>query len=232
MIWSGFIIGLLGSLHCVGMCGPLAFAVPTVRGHRLLSALVYNSGRILTYSLLGVLVGFLGLGIHLAGFQSYLSVATGVFIILLVIFPALDRLLHRTTHLEIGSTVRSLISRHLKRESYWSTGFVGFLNGLLPCGLIYAALAGALETGYIESAAVYMLLFGLGTSFLMIATMLSKGFVHKITWFKPGKVVPYLTLVLGLLFITRGFLYMRPPDAPETAMIQVLQTITMCHVEP
>jgi sulfite exporter TauE/SafE len=231
MIWSGFIIGLLGSLHCVGMCGPLAFAVPTVKGHRLLSAVAYNAGRIFTYSLLGVVVGLLGLGIHLAGFQSYLSIATGVFIILLVIFPTIERLLHRTAKVDIGAKVRSLMSRHLKKDSYWSTGLIGILNGLLPCGLIYAALAGAIETGYVETAALYMLLFGLGTSVLMISTMLSKGFISKITWFKPRKVVPYLTMVLGLLFVTRGLLYMRPPDAEETAMIQVLQTITMCHVE-
>jgi sulfite exporter TauE/SafE len=231
MIWSGFLIGLMGSLHCVGMCGPLAFAVPTVRGHRLASALIYNGGRIITYAILGVIVGLLGLGIHLAGFQSYLSILTGVFIILLVVFPALENLLFRLTKIDLGNRVRRLMSKHLKKHSYKSTALIGVLNGLLPCGLIYAALAGAIETGFVETAAVYMMLFGLGTSVLMIATMLSKGVVFRVGWFKPKKVVPYLTLVLGLLFVVRGLLYMRPPDAPETAMIQVLQTITMCHVD-
>jgi sulfite exporter TauE/SafE len=231
MIWSGFLIGLMGSLHCVGMCGPLAFAVPTVKGHRFMSAVVYNSGRIVTYSLLGILVGLLGLGIHLAGYQSYLSILTGTFIILLVVFPALERLLFKLTKLDLGSLIRSHISKHLKKNSYISTALIGILNGLLPCGLIYAALAGAIETGYVESAALYMIMFGLGTSVLMMGTMLSKGFVLKINWFKPKKVVPYLTLTLGVLFILRGILYMRPPDAPESAMIQVLETITMCHVE-
>lgn len=231
MIWSGFLIGLMGSLHCVGMCGPLAFAVPTVQGHRMLSAVFYNLGRILTYSLLGLIVGLLGLGIHLAGFQSYLSIATGVFILLLVVFPAIEKLLFRWTRIDLGTHIRHLMSKHLKRNSYWSTGFIGVLNGLLPCGLIYAALAGAIETGFVETSALYMLLFGLGTSVLMIGTMLSKGMIQKINWFKPRKIVPYLTLVLGLLFIVRGLLYMRPPEAPETAMIQVLQTITMCHVD-
>jgi sulfite exporter TauE/SafE len=231
MIWSGFLIGLMGSLHCVGMCGPLAFAVPTVKGHRFASAVVYNTGRIITYALLGILVGLLGLGIHLAGYQSYLSLFTGFFIILLVIFPALERLLFKLTKFDLGSKVRTMISKNLRRNSYTSTALIGILNGLLPCGLIYAALAGAIETGYVESAALYMILFGLGTSVLMMGTMLSKGIVIRINWLKPKKIVPYLTLVLGLLFVIRGILYMRPPDAPDSAMIQVLETITMCHVE-
>ncbi|MFT7283225.1 MAG: sulfite exporter TauE/SafE, partial [Cyclobacteriaceae bacterium] len=76
MIWSGFVIGLLGSLHCVGMCGPLAFAAPTMSSKRLTGALVYNAGRTMTYAVLGAIAGILGLGINLAGFQSYLSIAT------------------------------------------------------------------------------------------------------------------------------------------------------------
>ena len=232
MIWSGFLIGLMGSLHCVGMCGPLAVAVPTVKGHPLASAIVYNAGRTLTYGLLGIVVGVLGLGIHLAGFQSYLSILTGVFIILLVVFPVVERMLFRVNGFDQTGWVRQMISRHLKKDSYWSTVLIGVLNGSLPCGLVYAALAGAIDTGYVESAAVYMLLFGMGTSILMVTAMLSKGWVLRASWFQPRKIVPYLTFGLGVLFIIRGGLYMRPPDAPDTATIRFLQSITMCHVEP
>lgn len=229
MIWSGFIIGLLGSLHCVGMCGPLALAIPSGYQNRLVSALVYNGGRTLTYGMLGVLVGFLGLGIQLAGYQSFLSIFTGLFIILLVIFPVLEQSLFRLTKIDFGGWVRHHMSDRLKKSGLGSSFLLGVLNGLLPCGLIYAGLAGAIETGYIESAALYMILFGMGTSILMIGTMLTKGLVLSWSWFKPRKLVPYLTFFLGVLFITRGLLYMRPIDAPQTATIEFLQTITMCH---
>lgn len=227
MIWSGFIVGLLGSVHCIGMCGPLALAVPTKKGHRVISAVLFNGGRILTYAFLGALFGLIGLGFQLIGFQTYLSIATGVFVIALVVFPAIQHKFHWSG----GEWIRTKIAGLMKKKSLPSIFSLGVLNGFLPCGLIYIAVAGAIETGFVESAAVYMVFFGIGTSLVLFLTMMSKDLFAKIKSHKPKRIVPYLTVLLGILFIVRGFLYMIPPEIQENNMtVQVLQTITMCHV--
>ena len=226
MIWSGFLIGLLGSVHCVGMCGPLALAVPTKKGFRITSAILFNGGRIITYGFLGAVFGLIGLGFQLIGFQTVLSIATGLFIISLVVFPALQQKFHWVG----GDFVRKRISGLMKRKSLPSIFSLGVLNGFLPCGLIYVAVAGAIETGYVESAAAYMMFFGLGTSVVLFLTMMSKELFAKIKSHKPKRLVPYLTVLLGLLFIIRGVLYMVPPEIQGNETVQILQTITMCHV--
>lgn len=230
MIWSAFVIGLLGSLHCVGMCGPLALAVPTRKGHRLSSAAVFNGGRILTYGMLGAFFGLVGMGFHLAGVQSYLSLLTGAFVIMLVIFPRIENRLNFGYHKKMSAWVRTQIAQKIGRGTYSSIFILGMLNGLLPCGLIYVAVAGALETGFVETSAIYMMLFGLGTSILLVMTMLSRDIFSKIKLFKPKRFVPYLTFAIGILFIVRGLLYMVPPEHHELAAFEILSKITMCHV--
>ncbi len=229
MIWSAFVIGLLGSLHCVGMCGPLALAVPSKPGHRIVSAALFNSGRILMYGLIGVFFGIVGYGLHLAGFQSYLSIFAGVSILIFLLFPHLENRLNSKYNFRFSGYIRKKFSGLIKKKTYSSIFTMGLLNGLLPCGLIYIAVAGALETGYVETAAIYMIFFGLGTTVLLFLTFISREVIQKIKFFRPKRLVPYLTGLIAILFITRGILYMIPPDLNELASIQFLQKITMCH---
>ncbi|MDH5608771.1 MAG: sulfite exporter TauE/SafE family protein [Cyclobacteriaceae bacterium] len=229
MIWSGFVIGLFGSLHCVGMCGPLALAVPTIAGQRILSVLLFQGGRILVYGLLGLFFGILGLGVQMAGFQSLLSILTGVFILLIAIFPSVQHHISGKLSWNIGAWVRKRMSQRLKKKNVLSLLALGGLNGLLPCGLIYVALAGAMETGYVESAMAYMLMFGVGTSVLLALTMFSRPFLASFTLRKSGKLIPYLTAILGAMFLIRGLVYMVPPEHQHLATVEFLQTITFCH---
>ena len=229
MIWSGFIIGILGSLHCVGMCGPLALAVPTIPGKRLTSSLIFNGGRILTYTVLGGFFGLMGMGIKLAGFQSYLSILTGVFVLSIVFFPSIQHYLNYKFKWDFTANIRKSMTHQLKKKSYGSLFSLGFLNGFLPCGLIYVAIAGALETGYVESAALYMSLFGIGTSIMLILTMLSRDWFSQVRMMRPKRIVPILTFLLGVMFIVRGIIYMIPPEHQELAVIEVMAKITMCH---
>src|SRR5215212_611248 len=85
LIWTGFLLGLVGSLHCAAMCGPLVVAVSNAGGTRLpfgTSRLVYNSGRIATYAAIGLLFGAVGKTFALAGVQRWLSLGAGAAILL------------------------------------------------------------------------------------------------------------------------------------------------------
>ena len=91
MLWSAFAIGAVGSLHCLGMCGPIVLVLPgdaRDRGRFLLGRLLYNLGRALTYALMGAVAGVLGQGIAMAGFQQWLGIVAGALMILSVIIPA------------------------------------------------------------------------------------------------------------------------------------------------
>ncbi|MGZ4043606.1 MAG: sulfite exporter TauE/SafE family protein, partial [Bacteroidia bacterium] len=83
-------LGLLGSFHCIGMCGPIALALPVHQAtvfRKVVAILLYNSGRIITYSLLGLLFGIIGQGFAVFGLQQVLSVSLGTLILLSIILP-------------------------------------------------------------------------------------------------------------------------------------------------
>lgn len=202
-------IGLIGSFHCIGMCGPIVVALP-LKNQSLLTkiagALLYNSGRVLTYSLLGILFGLLGRGIHMAGFQQWTSIILGAAMIVSVLFPFVFREKITLGNLFSGFAARLIV--RLKKlftdRSYFSLLMIGLLNGLLPCGLVYVAIAGAINSGTVVSGALFMALFGIGTiPLLLVATLASDAIGHRIR-FRMQKVVPYFVFFLGVLFILRG----------------------------
>lgn len=202
-------IGLVGSFHCIGMCGPIVVALP-LKKHNLISkitgTILYNSGRVLTYSILGILFGLLGRGIHLAGFQQWTSILLGATMIISVLFPFVFREKITIAGLFSGFAARLILK--LKKlftdRSYFSLVMIGLLNGLLPCGLVYVAIAGAINSGNVFSGALFMMLFGLGTiPLLMIATLASDAIGHRLRS-KMQRVVPYFVFMLGVLFILRG----------------------------
>ncbi|MBV5313954.1 MAG: sulfite exporter TauE/SafE family protein [Prolixibacteraceae bacterium] len=202
-------IGLIGSFHCIGMCGPIVVALP-LKKHSMMSkitgAVLYNSGRVLTYSILGILFGLLGKGIHMAGFQQWTSILLGVAMIISVLFPFVFREKITIAGLFSGFAARLILK--LKKlftdRSYFSLLMIGLLNGLLPCGLVYVAIAGAINSGNILSGAVFMMFFGIGTiPLLLIATLASDAIGQKVRS-KMQKVVPYFVFMLGVLFILRG----------------------------
>jgi len=223
-------IGLVGSLHCIGMCGPIVVALP-LKKHNLLSKIagtvLYNSGRVFTYSILGILFGLLGRGIHMAGFQQWTSILLGITMIVSVLFPFVFREKITISGLFKGFAAR-LIQRLKKLftdRSYFSLLMIGLLNGLLPCGLVYVAIAGAINSGDVLSGALFMMLFGFGTiPLLMIATLASNAIGQRIR-FKMQKVVPYFVLMLGVLFILRGLSLGIPYISPTSEKLAPKTTI-------
>jgi sulfite exporter TauE/SafE len=206
--YTAFILGLMGSLHCIGMCGAIALALPVPPdADRRLATLVYNLGRILTYSTIGFAFGFVGQMFVLAGFQQVLSIGAGIIILIFVFLPLItkrrDFISSKLTHF-ISSQIRSKFATLLKEHSYSSLFLIGVLNGLLPCGLLYVALAGATATGNVFSGSIYMALFGLGTT----PVMLTIGyFRHRFTleWRSHvRKLVPVSISLVAILLIIRG----------------------------
>lgn len=215
MLLSAFILGLVGSLHCAGMCGPLALAVPAVNPTRsgfLVSRLLYNAGRIATYTAIGALFGLVGETLSLAGFQGWLSLAAGAFILLGLIFAKIS-LNHPATNLVIR--IKRIFGNLLRRRSYPALFALGAVNGLLPCGLVYVAAAAATATGHILTAAEYMIAFGFGTLPVLLAIPILG---RKISVnFNFQKLVPISVAIVALLLILRGLALDIPFISPDLA---------------
>lgn len=207
MISLAFFIGLLSSVHCVGMCGPLMFTVLgkannfwSTSGRQLL----YQFGRITSYSLLGLVLGFLGAGGMRNGWQQQLSVFTGTLLLFFGCYHLLGRQIPA-----IARRQQWLMTPVLEKMAYWLQRpgghfMVGCLNGLLPCGMVYLALASALNTGAALRGGIFMLFFGLGTLPLMLgAAMLGSSIKGRIK-VKFTKWMPALMILFGLWFILRG----------------------------
>ena len=209
MLWAGFFFGLLGSFHCVGMCGAIALALPGAdgpRGRYLAGRVLYNLGRVTTYAALGAAAGLLGQGLRLAGWQQSLSLLSGGLILLLVVLP--ERWLGRAAaflDLDVVLTkVKNRLAYFYQQPSLSALYTTGLLNGLLPCGLVYLALAGAISAPGVAGAAGYMALFGLGTLPLMLGLSLSGQLVPLAWRGRMRRAVPVLAAVLAGLFIVRG----------------------------
>jgi sulfite exporter TauE/SafE len=156
--------GVVGSLHCVGMCGPLAMALPVgrlPRSQRGLAIGLYHSGRVTAYSGLGLLMGSIGQGFRLAGLQRSVSIAAGLFLLIWTLFQ--HGKFRGLSMSPPASWVKKTMSRFLQSPTLQAFAGLGFLNGLLPCGFLYVALTGAITTGSATTGAFYMALFGVGT---------------------------------------------------------------------
>ena len=203
MYWSAFVFGFLGSFHCVGMCGPIVLAVP---GKSLGSKLLYNIGRAITYAVMGLAIGIVGEGFSLAGYQQTLSIIVGAAMLLIVIFTK-----YKHFDLPLSGAISKLwifsknkLTPLFKSESFMAPFLIGLINGLLPCGLVYAALFAAVAMGGMIESSVYMLLFGLGTAPLLIALSVFGNFLSPALRSRFNKTVPYFLALVAVLIILRG----------------------------
>ena len=226
MEWiAAFTLGFLGSLHCVGMCGPLALAVPAYSGApRWVAIAVYHLGRLTTYSVLGALLGGVGFAFSWAGGQQILSVILGAVILLTLFLPrVLHQLVPFSATQRLGGLKRQL-QQQLKRRGALAGYLVGALNGLLPCGLVYMALSGAMATYKPILGAGFMASFGLGTLPLMLgmATLVARLRPQGQVWLR--RLTPYLVGLIGFLLIARGLDLGIPylsPQLPETVQAEI-----------
>ena len=217
---SAFLLGLLGSLHCFLMCGPLVATVgQKTRKSPISTALIYQLGRITVYCIFGAVVGMVGYGFSLYGLHQYVAVAVGS----VLIFMALQEFL---------SLSLSIRSNPMTKLSFWLLQFknklkinspflMGMVNGLLPCGLVYIALTGALIYDTPQNSAIYMLWFGLGTCPVMLGCFLfPKLKLNQNFAFFP-KLFPWAVFVMGLWIISRGLGLGIPYLSPDNNSLKV-----------
>lgn len=233
MLLSAFIIGVLGSFHCIGMCGPIAFMLPvdhTNTFRKIGQISIYHAGRLLAYSIIGIIFGIIGKGLYIFGFQQRLSIFIGILMILIVLTPT--RIFNNYNFskplFRIISKVKSSLGKALKKKTPETFLTIGFLNGFLPCGLVYMALIGALASGSAISGGLYMVLFGLGTIPLMTTAIYISKFLSTYSRQAIKKVIPILVVVIGVWFIFRGLGLGIPYFSPEPVQDLVSNSIN-CH---
>lgn len=225
LVIAALSLGFASGFHCLGMCGPIALSLGLSKKQQLgfhLHNLTYQLGRIFTYSLLGAVVGIVGEGFQVAGFQQYLSIFAGLLLIVMALFsfggdftskmPLLNKAL---------LNVKLNLGKLLQKSDYSSRFLTGVLNGLLPCGMVYMALTASLASGGVWQGAGFMALFGLGTFPFMFAAVLFGNLLNAATRTRILKIVPVFMLALGALFILRGMELGIPYISPKKEALKV-----------
>lgn len=208
-IISGLILGLITSFHCVGMCGPIAIALPlhgSSKGQKVFGGVLYNLGRTLTYVIMGMVFGSLGQGLGALGFQKWVSIITGVLMISTVFFPSIFKmdLGFERKGFSLINQVKLGLRKLFSTKSYLSLFVIGVLNGLLPCGPLYSALIISTGSGSILNSVLFMLMFGLGTIPLLLLVTIIGNFVSIKIRKNVAKALPIVIVIIGILFILRG----------------------------
>jgi hypothetical protein len=223
---GAFLIGLFGSVHCIGMCGPLMISFTEKSGGKAVgSFLLYHVGRLSVYALVGVFFGLISSSVRFFAVQQYLAIGLGI---LILVFFGVPNIRNRFE----GWYYQSLFYQKAKSKlvTYYGTSFrwlaAGLLNGLLPCGLVYLAAAGALLSSGVGSAAVYMLVFGLGTLPALASLRMVRSFLP-IFFKRLSNLTTPIALVSGLILILRGVM-MQSPDLNQLLRLQISNVVTAC----
>ena len=216
-LWTAFTIGIIGSLHCLGMCGPIAMAMPYQAKSKWLTALnimQYHLGRVITYAILGGIIGLVGRGIFLAGMQRSFSIGAGILLLVMAVFSlrVSSNLVSIPVVNRIFFWIKSTMGHLLKDKSASSILLIGMLNGLLPCGLVYMAIVGAVSTGDVVRGMGYMALFGLGTVPMVFVASIAGTFAGLRLRNTLRKLVPVFLLAFAVLLIMRGLNFDLPAN--------------------
>ena len=208
-VFAGLALGFFGSLHCIGMCGPIALALPVQSKSRFSfysGRILYNLGRVITYSLMGFIIGLIGQRINLSRYQQIVSIALGIIILLSILLPSSIKNYFIKLKLiqSVTKYIQSSIGTLFGRGNQSSLLSIGILNGFLPCGFVYMALAGALALGNVDKSILFMALFGLGTipamfTVSILTNLFGNNFRRKI-----NRLIPIFAVLLAIIFILRG----------------------------
>ena len=233
IFWTAITLGFLGSFHCVGMCGPIALALPLNQNSvlsKITGVLLYNFGRMFTYALFGGLFGLVGQSFVIAGYQQALSITLGIAILVIVLLPSqlVSRFRITTSIFSFIGKIKQQLGSLFKKKSYSSLFFIGTLNGLLPCGLVYLGIAGAIATGNSLQGSFFMATFGFGTFPAMIILSLLGNSISINFRSKIRKVMPLFVISMALLLILRGMNLGIPYVSPEMSATKV-ECHKCCH---
>lgn len=233
MLYTAFLFGLISSFHCIGMCGPIAMMLPVDRNNPAKKAsqiVTYHLGRLTAYGTIGLIFGLVGKGFFMAGIQQNLSIFIGVAMIAVILIP--ERIFSKYNFskpmFRLISKIKSTLGSQFKNKSYKSLFIIGLLNGVLPCGMVYVALFGAIAMQSESLGVLYMVLFGLGTVPMMSSVIYINSFLTVPVRNKIQKVIPYVAVLIGILFILRGLGLGIPYVSPSNMSLFVQETPN-CH---
>lgn len=220
LFFVAFTIGILGSFHCVGMCGPLALSLPLSNSSiaaKFTGALLYNAGRIVTYASFGLLFGLIGQTAAMFNFQQWLSIAVGVIILGFIIIPKKYKIQYSASSnaTRFFTGLRTQLGKLFTQKNNSSLFVIGLLNGLLPCGLVYMAVAGAIATGDVANSVLFMAAFGLGTLPIMWSIAFFGNYVGVSVRQKIRRAYPFMMALMACLLILRGMGLGIPYVSPE-----------------
>lgn len=233
MLYTAFFFGLISSLHCIGMCGPIALMLPVERNNpakKTTQIVTYHLGRLAAYATIGLIFGLIGKGFFLAGMQQKLSIFIGISIIVVILIPERTFAQYNFSKpvFKLISKVKTKLGGQFKNRSYKSLFTIGLLNGFLPCGMVYVALFGAIAMQSAGFGVLYMILFGLGTVPMMSSVVYLNSFLTVSIRNKIQKAIPYVGVLIGVLFILRG-LGLGIPYVSPTNMSLFVQENPNCH---
>ncbi len=226
MIWSAFILGFLGSWHCIGMCGPIALMVPGARGkNRIFSILLYHGGKILAYVAIGSMLGLVSAFITSFKIQAIITIATGMIIALLAFIPAILNYVERKGYQFFSPLIqiKNQLAKALNKNKIEYGFYIGFLNGFIPCGMVYVAAIGSLAQPSLVDGMIFMAFFGIGTMPFMSALIFASSYFQN----RFRKIaIPLRTFAffaVGFFMIWRGIAdyntALHPPRLGEQFMI-------------
>jgi sulfite exporter TauE/SafE len=228
IIGPAFLMGLAGSLHCIGMCGPLALSLPISHSNdlsRFVGATIYNIGRVFSYTLLGLIFGSVGNIIIATKWQSSISLILGIIILLYLFTP--KKYFHLSPTNKLNKPfflLRQQLGKLFQSKKQSSSFVIGILNGFLPCGLIYLALSSAIITASSLKGGAFMLFFGLGTFPAMFATVVMGNYLNQNIRLKIRRAIPVMLFFMAVLLILRGMELGIPFVSPAFA-----KAIVPCH---
>lgn len=231
LIAIGLSIGFLGSFHCIGMCGPIALSLPILhetKTKRLLLIALYNIGRASTYALMGILFGYVGNQFFLTGYQQKFSIVIGILILLILIggkFINLEHIFFKKFHQKIQILLAKFLQAEKKSKHFF---LIGVVNGLLPCGLVYLAIAYAAATGTVAKGAMLMFAFGLGTFPLMFSIMILGRAISFNARKQMKKMLPYFIAFTACMLILRGLNLGIPVISPAFEQVGG-KAVVSCH---
>jgi sulfite exporter TauE/SafE len=190
------------------MCGPIALSLPVYylpTHQKLVGILLYHSGRIMLYALLGSLFGFVGRQFYLAGLQQYFSIMLGCLILLILLQSTFGkRALHLKFMDRFQQKIQTIIARYIQKKQLYGMLILGMANGLLPCGMVYLAFTGAMAAGNVGGAVIFMAFFGIGTFPAMFLLTYFGSFISLKVRNNMKKAIPFFVATMALLLILRG----------------------------
>lgn len=233
MLYTALFFGLISSFHCIGMCGPIAMMLPVARNNptkKTIQIVTYHIGRLTAYGTIGLVFGLVGKGFFMAGLQQNLSLFIGVAMIAIILIPEKIFIKHNFSKpvFVLISKIKATLGSQFRNKSYKSLFIIGLLNGFLPCGMVYVALFGAIAMQNASFGVLYMVLFGLGTIPMMSSVIYINSYLTLPIRNKIQKLIPYVAIFIGVLFILRGLGLGIPYISPSNLSLFV-QENPQCH---